>query len=124
MKLPNKEELRPLGWSLVILLVIALAGIMFTDTGFSGMFTLAFAIFVYLILPGYLIMLNFKFTALERIIVGMVISAAVIPAFLYAINVFGLSLSTLNVIIVIIVVSALAVWYRKESNETNPNTSR
>jgi len=114
MKLPTKEELKPLAWIAGGLFALALAGVLFTDTSATGMFSLAFAIFAYLVAPGYFVMLNFNFDTLERVILGMVVSAAVIPAILYTANLFGLAISRLNVIIAILLVIVLAVVYRKE----------
>lgn len=115
MKLPTKDELKPLGYAAAILIISAIMGIIFTDTSSSGMFSLAFAIFFYLMVPGYFVMLNFNFDALERIVLGMVVSAAVIPAYLYAINIFGLEITKIAVIGAIVLVTGLSILYRKES---------
>lgn len=120
MKLPTKDELRPLAWVAGGLFVLALAGVLFTDTSAAGMFSLAFAIFAYLAAPGYFVMLNFNFDTLERVILGMVVSSALVPAILYSANLLGLAVSRFNVIIAILLVIALAVVYRKTTAE---NTS-
>jgi len=120
MKLPTKEELKPLGYAALILLVLAFAGAFMTPTGFWTMLALGFAFFSYLILPGYCVMLNFNYSALERMILGMVVSAAVIPSLMYGVNAFGFRLSRANVIIVIIIVVAAAILYRKAGPEQHP----
>ena len=114
MKLPSREELQPLVWTAGILFISALAGTMFTATSAAGMFSLAVAIFAYLVIPGYFIMLNFSADALERVIIGMVISSAMIPMYLYAINAAGFKVSLVNIVIGIILVIFLAIWYRTE----------
>lgn len=119
MRLPSKEELKPLAYSAAILFAAALIGVIFTSTSALGMFSLAFAILFYLIVPGYFIMLNFNFDALERIILGMVVSAAVIPAYLYTINIFGLKITRIAVIGAIILVVALSILIRKEHPTTH-----
>lgn len=113
MKLPATEELRPLIWTAGILAILVIIGAMTTGTSAMGMFSLAFAIFAYLVLPGYCIMLNFAFSPLERIILGMIVSSAVVPAVLYTANLFGLAVSRMNVLFAIILIVALAVLYRK-----------
>ena len=117
MKLPSKEDLKPLGYAAAILFVAALIGTIFTSTSASGMFSLAAAMFFYLVLPGYFIMLNFNFDSLERIILGMVASAAVIPAYLYTINIFGLKITRIAVIGAIILIVGLAIFLRKEPGQ-------
>ena len=128
MKMPNKEELQPLAWIASGLFLLALAGILFTDTSATGMFSLAFAMLAYFILPGYFVMLNFSFDTLERVILGMVVSSALIPAILYSANLLGLAVSRLNVIIAILLVIVLAVLVRKEkthhsTHQTNTDTN-
>ena len=115
MKLPNREELAPLGWLAAVLAVLVIAGLIWASTSFTGLLSLAFALFAYLILPGYVIMLNFNLPALERIIIGMAVSAAVVPAFLYTLNIIGLPLSRTIVLLTITVVVVLAIVYRKET---------
>lgn len=121
MKLPTKEELKPLGYSALLLFAGAVIGAMMTPTSFKGMFSLSFAVFFYLIVPGYFVMLNFSYSALERVIIGMVVSIAVVPGLLYGINMFGLKLSFTNIFIIIIVVTVASVLYRK--NKPKPQQS-
>lgn len=116
MRLPSKEELQPLLWTAGILFVSAWAGTMFTTTSAAGMFSFAAAIFSYLVLPGYFIMLNFAADALERIILGMVVSSAMVPMYLYAINAAGFKISLVNIITGIILIILLAAWYRKKDS--------
>ncbi len=99
MKLPSKKELQPLAWTAGILFISALAGTMFTATSAAGMFSLAVAI-------------HFAADALERVIIGMVISSAMIPMYLYAINAAGFKVSLVTIMIGIILVVFLAIWYR------------
>lgn len=114
MRMPNKNELMPLAWTAGTLVALAILGVILTDTSASGMFSLAFAIFAYLVLPGYAIMLNFHFDALERIIIGMIISSAIVPAILYSANLFGAPVSRLVVLIAIVLIVVAAIAYRKK----------
>lgn len=114
MKIITKEEIMPLFYSLVILLALAFIGSLTTNTSSKTMFSLFFALFFYFILPGYLVMLNFKnLDSLERVFIGMVVSSAVIPLILYAVNVFGFKISRVNIIVAIlfIVIFALLIKY-------------
>jgi len=114
MKLPTKEELEPLGWTIAIFTVIAILGMIFTPTSLIGMFTLLFAFLVYFVVPGYAVMLNFNFSAFERVILGMVVSSAVVPVVVYTINILGLKVSTINVLFSILAVTIAAIVYRKD----------
>jgi uncharacterized membrane protein len=114
MRLPAKDELRPLGYAALILLAAAVAGALTTPTRMTTMLSLAFAFFFYFILPGYCVMLNFNYSALERMILGMAVSVGVVPSLLYAMNAFDFRLSRLNIIIVIITVVVAAILYRKD----------
>jgi hypothetical protein len=106
------------------LFVLALTGVLVTDTSATGMFSLAFAIFAYLVAPGYFVMLNFNFDTLERVILGMVVSSALVPALLYSANLLGLAVSRFNVIIAILLVIVLAVVYRKTTAEKTSSTAQ
>jgi hypothetical protein len=114
VKTPTNEELKPLGIIAAGLFVLALLGVVFTDTSAGGMFSLAFALFAYLAVPGYFVLLNFPYTTLERVILGMIVSTALVPAVLYTANLLGLAVSRTNVLIAIVLIVAAAILYRKE----------
>ncbi len=119
MKLPDKNELIILGYCTFILLIIGIAGMIFSNTNAKGMFSLLFAVLFYLILPGYFIMLNFNFDGIERIVLGMIVSSAVIPAILYALNILGFKITTGAIVLSILSVVLLSIIYRKRKESAN-----
>ncbi|MBI2564763.1 hypothetical protein HYV79_02120 [Candidatus Woesearchaeota archaeon] len=109
-KIITKEEFNPLLYSAIVLFIVSILGILLTQTSSKTIFYLIFAIFFYLITPGYFILLNFKnLDSLERIVLGMVISSAIIPLILYSINIFGIKISRINVFITILLVIIIAL---------------
>lgn len=114
MKLPDKREMKPLGISFLVLFLLAVIGTIFTSTSFIGMLSLSFAVFFYFLMPGYFAMLNFDFDALERIILGMAASSAIIPVFLYAINIIGFKITTTMIISSILLFISLSVLIREK----------
>ena len=117
MKFPNKKDFMPLAFCAIMLFIIFIFGIIFTNTSASGLFSLLFAIFFYLILPGYFMMLNFNFDNLERVIMGMIVSSAIIPAILYAMNIMGFKITKIAVIVVILGVILFSIIYRTNNSE-------
>ncbi len=118
-KIITKEELMPLVYSAAALFIVGVLGALFTQTTSKTMFSIVFALFFYFILPGYCVLLNFKnMDSLERIILGAVVSSAVIPLILYAVNIFGISISRLNtfIAILLVVVVSLAIKRTKTLN--------
>lgn len=111
----TKQELKPLGTTAGILLIAAIAGTLFTDTSATSLLSIAFASLIYIILPGYCIMLNFKLTDLERIIFAMPTSITIVSITLYSADLIGIPLSTMTTIITIIVLSLAALTLRKFS---------
>ena len=109
----TKEEIQPLLLTAGILTVVALAGALFTETSAKSMFSLSFAIFTYIILPGYFILLNFNLTALERIIFGMPISITLVSITLYSVDIIGIPLSRLTTLSVIFIISILGLCLRR-----------
>ena len=109
-------EVVPLIGVLLILFVVAVVGGLFTETSFKLLFSLMFAIFFYVILPGYCILLNFDIAGLERIIFGMPVSIAVVSISLYVWDLLGFKLSFVNVLFVIFVVCVFALLFRYKFN--------
>lgn len=110
----QKNELTPIIITAIILFSAAIVGMIFTDTSFSGMSSLAFAIFAYIILPGYFVLLNFKLTALERIIFGMPISITLVSITLYTADLVGIALSRRNVLLTIVGIMAISLFVRRK----------
>lgn len=113
----SKEEIIPLIYYSVLLFTVCILGVIFTKTSFLGIFTLAFAILFYLTLPGYFVLLNFKnLNGLERIILGMVVSSAVVPSLLYLVNILGVNISMKIVTTVIIVIISISLMFKSVKN--------
>lgn len=109
----NKEELKPLGITAGILLIAAIAGTLFTDTTATSMLSIAFATLLYIILPGYCLLLNFKLTSLERIIFAMPTSITTVSIALYSVDLAGIPLSTTTTFSVIAIISILGLVLKK-----------
>ncbi len=114
----TKEEIKPLGITAIILFTAAIAGGLFTPTSFTSMISLAFAIFTYIILPGYFILLNFNLTALERIIFGMPTSITIVSIALYSVDIIGIPLSRTTTLTIILIVSVAGLVLRKYTQTT------
>ena len=113
------NEITPLAITATILLLAAITGAIFTETSLKGMLSLAFAIFAYIILPGYFILLNFKISSLERIIFGMPISITLVSLTLYSADLIGVRLSTTNTILTILFICSAALIAGKYANRIN-----
>ncbi len=96
------KELTPVLYSFGILLGIGLIGSVFLPTSFKSMLSLAFATWFYFICPGYFLLLHLDLKAHERIIIGTAVSAAVVPLMLYTLDIFGVALSRITVVIMIL----------------------
>lgn len=114
----KKSETIPIIITTLILLVATAIGAVFTETSFKSMYSLAFAILFYIILPGYCVLLNLNMSGLERIIFGMAVSVAIIPITLYTLDILGIALSTKNVLITISIICAISILLRKRFNTT------
>lgn len=110
----QKNEITPLITTATILFFAAIMGKIFSATSWQGMLSLAFAIFAYIILPGYFVMLNFKLTSLERIIFGMPISISLVSITLYTVDIIGIAISRRNTLIIIFGICILSILLRKK----------
>ena len=113
MKNITQEELVPLAITAAILLAFGVLGGIFSATSFTGMLSLSFATFFYFVLPGYMILLHFDLSSLQRIVLGTAVSAAVIPVTLYALDIVNIPLSRLTITVVIGVICAVSVMIKK-----------
>jgi len=117
-----KEHLKPLAWTAGILAVLALVGGLVTPTSMITMLTVALAVFLYFILPGYSVLLFLKLDAVERILLSVPTSAILVPIVLYFANVFGLPLSRTVVIMVCAGITALALVLFVRAKTTAPHS--
>jgi len=102
------KELKPLLVTCVFLFALALTGSIFLPTRFTSLATLALALFAYLIVPGYTLLLHLNLKTHERIILGSAASTALLPLIYYTLDIIGVPLSRTTVLLVIILVSGLS----------------
>ena len=111
--LPGMKLLNPLRYSACALISVAAVLTAATPLIASRAFSLAFAILVYLILPGYCVLLNFELEGVERILLGIPVSAAILPILHDLLNQAGLLITPVTTFLLIAVVagSGLAVRF-------------
>lgn len=113
-ELLKQDELLPLLAVAVVFFVVSLVGTVVSATRFVSLLSLMFAIFAYLVLPGYFVLLNFKLSSLERIIFGMPVSITVVSIFLYVIDIIGFAISARNILLIIFFVCVASIFARKK----------
>jgi len=77
------EEMLPLVYTLGILLSLGILGWLLTPLSFKTAFSLSFAVWFYLVLPGFCVLLNLNLEGFERVILAFPVSGAFIPLLLY-----------------------------------------
>ena len=102
----------PLLYALGILLGLGLLGWLFTPLTAKTAFSLTFALWFYLVLPGYCILLNLNLDGLERVILAFPVSGALIPIALYHWNAIGGRISLFATIGTILLSSAVGLGLR------------
>ncbi len=119
------NEITPIITTTIILFIAASIGATFSQTSAKSMYSLAFAILFYIILPGYFILLNIKLSNLERIMFPMPISITIMSITFYTIDIFGIKLGKTNIIITAITICTLAIILREkfcDKNNSKNNT--
>ena len=96
-----------------MLVVLAIIASWLTPTKLSSWLSLAFALFVYGILPGYMILLFIPLKQIERIILGIGLSFAVIPVLLYTVDIFHTPLNKTTILILVALITIISWLYRK-----------
>lgn len=104
--------LDPLLYSAGALVVVASVLTAVTPLIASSAFSLALAIFIYLIVPGYCVLLNFELDGVERILLGIPVSAALLPILHYLLNQAGLLITPLTTFLLIAAISGGGVALR------------
>jgi len=104
------KELKPLGITAGILAVFAVAGSLFTQTSFWSFLTLGFAIWFYIVLPGYMILMHTSLASFQKIIIGSAISTAIVPVILYGMDIINIPLSRVFIAIVILIISVISYF--------------
>ncbi len=116
----GNKVLAPLIYSAGALIVIAAVLVAVTPLISSSGFSLAFAIFFYLIVPGYCILLNFEsLDGIERVLLGIPVSVALLPILQYFLNQMGVLITLVSTSGIILVVSgaALLAWHLTKNKD-------
>lgn len=106
------ELLSPLLYSAGALIAVAAVLTAVAPLIASSAFPLAFAIFIYLIVPGYCVLLNFELDGVERILLGIPVSAAILPVLQYLLNQAGLLITPVATLLLIAVVAGSGLALR------------
>lgn len=115
-KLLSLEDFLPLLCTLSILLGLAILGFILTPLTAKTAFSFAFALWFYLVLPGYCILLNIQLDAIERIILAVPVSGALVPVALYHWNAVGGRISLAATVAMILLASAAGIGFRLYSD--------
>lgn len=113
------ELLSPLLYSAGVLIAVAAVLTAVTQLIASNAFSLAFAIFIYLIVPGYCVLLNFELDGVERILLGIPVSAAILPVLHYLLNQAGLLITPVATLLLIAVVAGSGLALRFARGESH-----
>jgi len=113
----SQEEFLPLLYALGIFLGLGLLGWVLTPLTAKTAFSLTFALWFYLILPGYCILLNLNLDGLERVILAFPVSGALIPIALYHWNALGGRISLPATVGTILLASAVGLGLRRYSDK-------
>lgn len=114
------EQFRPLGMIAIVLAVGAVLAGLVAGSMLSWL-SLAVAVFLYFFLPGYAVLLHLDADAVERCIFAFPAGAIVVSLSLYVLNLFGIMLTRITVLAVIIAVVAvsLALLRKKKQHVTS-----
>lgn len=112
----SQEDFLPLIYTLGILLGLGLLGWLFTPLGAKTAFSLTFALWFYLVLPSYCILLNLNLDGLERVILAFPVGGALIPIALYHWNAVGGRISLAATVAMILLASAAGLGLRLYSD--------
>jgi uncharacterized membrane protein len=103
----------PLGVSAIILFGVSIIASFLTSTSFGTWLSLAFALFVYGIVPGYSVLLFLPLKSFERVILAFGVSFGLVPLLLYVLDIFGFGFSRVTILFVILLIVVISVFFRK-----------
>ncbi len=125
---PNKY-LKYTGIIVLILVLVSLAIGLFSNLTMLESFRIVFGSVYVLFLPGYLISYIFfppaKIDVIERIALSFALSIAIVPLFVFYLNLIGLRINFINsflTILGIIIVAGIILYY-KQKKSVNFSTS-
>lgn len=108
-QLIERYRLKPLLAVLALFLLIALAASLLTPTKLMTLLSIAAGLFLYLILPGYFLLLSLDIDDIERIILSTSIGVALIPLILFVLNLFWIRITLWLLIALILMISAIGI---------------
>jgi uncharacterized membrane protein len=97
-----------------MLFAAALVGAIATPTSFTTLLSLVSALFIYLVVPGYILLLNVELDDIERVVLSTAVGISLIPLLLFNLNLFWFRISKLHVIIVILAVILAGILLREK----------
>ncbi len=112
-KIVERYKLTPLLVAFGLFMILALLAGLFTSTSLTTMISLMLGLFVYLIVPGYFILINVKMGDIERIILSSAIGISFVPLILFNMNLFMIKMSRFNVVLVIIAITIIGILVRE-----------
>ncbi len=114
-KIAEDYKLKPLLAVLIAFFGIAVAGSLFTPTRLITLLSIMLGLFLYLILPGYLLLLNIVLDDLERIILSTAVGVALIPVTLFILNLLWIPMGRGVVFGIILAISAAGIALRAKA---------
>jgi len=112
----ERYRLRPLLVVVGMLFIAAVIGAIATPTKFTTLLTLVSAAFIYLVLPGYVLLLNVELDDIERVVLSTAVGIGLIPLILFNLNLFWFRISKPNVLLVIFAVIVIGVALREKES--------
>ncbi len=107
-----------------ILIVGAILGAIIQSVPFTPLLSLAFGLTFLYILPGYAIMLNFNFDTIERLIIGVPISIAIIGVGNSWINTIFGSINAFTSLLLVVLCVAISIIWQMRSSQQSASKSR
>jgi uncharacterized membrane protein len=123
-QLDERYRLKALLATLGLFLLLAIVGAIFTPTRFITLLSIMLGLFLFLILPGYLLLLNVELDDIERVILSTAVGISLIPIMLFVLNLFWIRISLGLVIALIILVSLAGIILREISSSREENKQK
>ncbi|MBS1266584.1 MAG: hypothetical protein MAG795_00551 [Candidatus Woesearchaeota archaeon] len=112
-KIIEEYKLKTLLVTFGLFMLAAIVWGLFTPTKLQTMLSLMFGLFVYLIIPGYFILININMGDIERVILSTAIGISFIPLILFNMNLFMIKMSKANIILVIVLITITGILIKE-----------
>jgi uncharacterized membrane protein len=120
----ERYRLKALLTTLGLFLLLAIVGGIFTPTRLITLLSIMLGLFLYLILPGYLVLLNVELDDIERVILSTAVGISLIPIILFLLNLFWIRISFWLVVALILLVSLAGIALREHNCSKKENSHR